>query len=364
MKYKDNWAETEERFKLWWEGKNSGRPLMRVVGKRKSPTEPLEIIGEPKTPEEFYMDVENNIIRYRNYCKAHTFLGEAFPSFSVDLGPGSMALYLGAEPNFTWDTVWFKECIEDWDKYGDFVYNQDNYWWKKHIEIIKKAKELSDVEFIINIPDIIENIDIPLVMRGTENIIFDIMDEPDMIKKYLKQIDELYFKYYNQFYDIVKNEDGSSCYTVFSIWGPGKTAKIQCDFSAMMSPNQFREFILPSLKKQCKNLDYSLYHLDGPDAIKHVDAIMEIKELKALQWTCGAGKPDGGCVDWYPIYDKVRAAGKSLWIQLYDGDFKDWINSAEKLIKRYGTEGLYLIFPDMEEDEAIQLMDKAEKEWK
>ena len=90
---------------------------------------------------------------------------------------------------------------------------------------------------------------------------------------------------------------------------------------------------------------------------------MEIKELKALQWTCGAGKPDGGCEDWYPIYDKVRAAGKSLWIQLYDGDFKDWVNSADKLIKRYGTAGLYIIFPDMEEDEAIQLMEKAEKDW-
>lgn len=364
MRYKDNWSETEEKFKLWWEGKNTGRPLMRVVGKRKTSSEPLEEIGEPKTPEEMYLDVENNIIRYRNYCKSHMFLAEAFPSFSVDLGPGSLALYLGSEPNFAWDTVWYKECVEDWEEFGDYVYNEDNYWWKKHVEIIKKAKQLSDGEFIINIPDIIENIDIPLVMRGTENLIFDMMDEPDLIKKYLGQIDELYFKYYDQFYDIVKNPDGSSCYTVFSIWGPGKIAKIQCDFSAMMSPAQFREFILPSLKKECKKLDYSLYHLDGPDAIKHVDAIMEIEELKALQWTCGAGKPDGGCEDWYPIYDKVRAAGKSLWIQLYDGNYEDWVNSAEKLVKRYGTAGLYIIFPDMEEEEAIRLVEKAERDWK
>ena len=58
---------------------------------------------------------------------------------------------------------------------------------------------------------------------------------------------------------------------------------------------------MPSLQQQCQKLDYTLYHLDGPDAIKHLDALMEIEELDALQWTPGAGKPDGGDELWYPI---------------------------------------------------------------
>lgn len=364
MKYKDNWSETKEKFNLWWEGKNTGRPLMHVVGKRKDPVDTLEEIEPAKSPEDFYLDVESNIIRYRNYCKSNVFLAESFPNFSIDLGPGSMALYLGAQPNFAWDTVWYKECIEDWDEWGDLKFDSENYWWKKHLDLIKKAKELSKGDFLVNIPDIIENLDIPLVMRGTENLIFDMMDEPELIYKYVNQIDEHYFKYYDELYDIVKESDGSSSYTVFSIWGPGKIAKIQCDFSAMISPTQYRNFVLPSLRKQCQKLDRSLYHLDGPDAIKHVDALMEIKELKALQWTCGAGKPDGGSEQWYPIYDKVRAAGKSLWIQFYDGDINTWTCSAEKLVKRYGTAGLFFIFPDMDEDDAKNLLEKAERDWK
>jgi 5-methyltetrahydrofolate--homocysteine methyltransferase len=98
--------------------------------------------------------------------------------------------------------------------------------------------------------------------------------------------------------------------------------------------------VVPSLTRQCRELDHSLYHLDGPGAIKHLDALMEIRELDALQWTCGAGQRDGGCERWYPIYDKVREAGKGLWIMLYDGGPKDWAESAKRLTGRYGKKGL------------------------
>lgn len=336
---------------------------MRIMASRKEPLDGVEEIPEAANPEEYYLDVPMNIRRYRNYCKSYNFMAEAYPNFSVDIGPGSMALYLGTEPDFAWDTVWYKECVHDWNEWGKLKFDSDNYWWKKHVELIRNARVLAGDDFYVNIPDIIENVDILSTMRGPQNLIYDIIDEPELIKEYVNQVDSLYFKYFDAMHDLVRDSEGSS-YTCFQIWGPGKTAKIQCDFSALMSPDQFREFAQPSLRKQCRSLDHSLYHLDGPDAIKHVDALMEIKELDALQWTCGAGQPDGGCERWYPIYDKVRAAGKSLWIQLYDGGVKDWAESAEKLVKRYGTEGIYILFPEMEEDTAEELLQKAEKNWK
>ena len=87
-----------------------------------------------------------------------------------------------------------------------------------------------------------------------------------------------------------------------------------------------------------------IYHLDGPDAIMHVDALMEVEELTALQWTPGAGNPDGGSERWYPMYDRVKAAGKSLWIMLEEGSTDELIDKADKLVKRYGRDGLYLLF--------------------
>ena len=183
------------------------------------------------------------------------------------------------------------------------------------------------------------------------------MDSPEDVKAGIEIIDELYFRYYEPFYEMLKEEDGTSSFTAFHVIGAGRIAKIQCDFCALISPQIFREMIQPSLRKQCLRLNHSIYHLDGPDAIKHLPALMEIKELQALQWTCGAGKPDGGSEDWYPIYDMVREAGKSLWIEMHDGTPKDWANRAKNLVKRYGTNGMYFLFeefPDLKSAEEME----------
>ncbi len=363
MLYKQNWDESKKRFEAWWAREND-RPLLWVVAKKDKPVETLEAVVPPKTPEALHLDVERKSMEMRNFCRFHTFMGESFPHLSADLGPGSLALYLGCEPVFAWDTLWYKECVEDWVKWGALQFDENNIWWKKHLSMVKQAKELSNGAYLVDIPDIIENVDILSAMRGPQSFCYDLVDQPDLMEEYIKQVDSLYFKYYDAFYEIVKAQDDSSSYTAFNIWGPGKTAKIQCDFCALMSPAQFRGFAQPSLRLQCQRLTHSLYHLDGPDAIKHLDALMEIEELDALQWTAGAGQPDGSNPRWYTIYDKVKQANKGIWTSIYDGGFQNWLAGADKLVQRYGSQGLYFIFPTMTEKEADTLMEKAEKDWK
>ena len=363
MKCKENWEETKDHFTQWWSGKNNA-PLLRVVGKQTDINNDLVAEKGILTPEDFHLNVEDIIIRYQNYMKSHVFLGDAFPSIDLNIGPGSMAAYLGCEPDFKWDTVWFEECIKDgFSKWGRLELNPENFWWKKHLEMIKHAQVLSDGDFLVNIPDILENVDILAAMRGPQNLCYDLVDEPDLIKECVKQVDDLYFQFFNPIYEIVKANDQSSSFTSFHIWGYGKTGKVQCDFSALMSPTQFREFVLPSLDWQCKLVDNSLYHLDGPDAIKHLDAVLEIKELNALQWSPGAGQPDAGDKIWYSIYDKIRKAGKSLWLIFENGDIDNWLNNADVIVKRYGSKGLYFLFPDMDEKNAREIIKTAERKW-
>ncbi len=350
---KNNWEETKERFIAWWKGKDMDRPMLKLVARKKD----VHVLNNDEivfdTLEEMHMGVEKKIIKAKKHFNNHYFLAEAFPSFDLNIGPGSMATYLGSEPVFNWNTVWYKEIVnEGWKKFDSLVYDPENYWWKKHLNAIQNAVLKSKGEFYVNIPDIIENVDILSAIRGPQDFCYDLMDVPDLVKDYVNQVDGLYFKYYDAFYDVVKDSAGGSSYTSFSIWGPGKTAKVQCDFSAMMSPDQFGEFVKLSLEKQCNTLDYSLYHLDGPDCIRHLDTLMEIKNLNALQWTPGTGSPDAANEIWYHVYDKVKEAGKSLWVLIKDGNIENWIDSAIRMIKRYGNNGLYLLFPIMEEEEA------------
>ena len=365
MRYKTNFSDTQKKMLDWWDNKNTGRPLMRIVAKRDKPIDQLEECEPFTTPEEIRLNVEKNIIDYRNHCKTHEFLCEAYPNFSMDLGPGSLALYLGGEPGFAWDTVWFKENIHDLEAAPDFVFNPNNHWFKLHLDLVRKAVEMANGEFLVNIPDIIENIDILAALRGPENLCVDIMDSPETVKKLNNQINNLYFQHFDAFHDIVKLPDGSNSYTAFDIWGPGKVAKTQCDFNVLLSPSQFDEFVLPGTIEQCAQLDYSAFHVDGPDALRHVDSLCTVKDLNVIQWTYGAGQPDGINERWYaPIFAKAAKAGKATLSSIQDGDVHDWIPKIDKLVNTFGTSGLYLKFPAMSMESANRLIDHAETHWK
>jgi 5-methyltetrahydrofolate--homocysteine methyltransferase len=365
MLYKENWDLVKERWRSYWKRNNTGLPIMYVVARK--PGADLKLPPELEIRDTFdrYRDAARMSARFRHYCDTHLFLGDSFPNISADFGPGSAAAYLGSEITFAHDTVWFEHCVEDWASYPELRFDPENKWWKEHYRLVKDIRSLAGEDYYVGIPDLMENIDVLASLRGTQDMIFDMVDDPEEIEKRIAQVGNAYFEYYDRFYETVKNDtDGGSCYTVFQIWGEGRTVKLQCDFSALMSPRNFRDFIQPSLREQASRLDNVLYHLDGPDAIKHTDAIMEIEEIDALQWTSGDHGPDGTLVDWDVIYDKVRRAGKSLWIRVYSGGFEDWIRGAGRIVKKYGSRGLFLMFPHMSLEEAEKLFDFAGKNWK
>lgn len=382
--YKVNMEAAKEKFRNYWAHKNTGRPLMCVIARRPeverysdgTPVEGgyLDQICQGKyynMPEELkwkdmddkYQDPQRIVDRYRYFCQTHAFLGESFPNLNIDFGPGSLASYLGSEIGFKEDTVWFNKCLDSWDGVPKLTFDPENKWFKKHLQLAKDCQALAGDDFYVDMPDFMENIDVLASLRGAQDILFDLLDEPEMIGERIQEVTDIYYEYYDRFYDVIKDEEGGNAYTVFQIWGPGRTVKLQCDFSAMMSPEDFRKYIQPSLRSQSENVDHVLYHLDGPAAIKHMDALMEIEGIDALQWTSGDAGPDGTLPDWDVIYDKAIAAGKSIWVKVYSGEFEDWIRNVDRIVNKYGSHSLFLLFPEMSMEQAAYLLDYADRNW-
>ena len=382
--YKVNMEAAKEKFRNYWAHKNTGRPLMCVIARRPeveqysdgTPVEGgyLDQICQGKyynMPEELkwkdmedkYQNPQRIVDRYRYFCQTHAFLGESFPNLNIDFGPGSLASYLGSEIGFKEDTVWFNKCLDGWDGVPKLTFDPENKWFKKHLQLAKDCQALAGDDFYVDMPDLMENIDVLASLRGAQDILFDLLDEPEMIGERIQEVTDIYYEYYDRFYDVIKDEEGGNAYTVFQIWGPGRTVKLQCDFSAMMSPEDFRKYIQPSLRSQSENVDHVLYHLDGPAAIKHMDALMEIEGIDALQWTSGDAGPDGTLPDWDVIYDKAIAAGKSIWVKVYSGEFEDWIRNVDRIVNKYGSHSLFLLFPEMSMEQAAYLLDYAERNW-
>jgi hypothetical protein len=80
----------------------------------------------------------------------------------------------------------------------------------------------------------------------------------------------------------------------------------------MISPALFQEFFLPEIADEIAWLDRSIYHVDGRDALRHLNALLQIEALDAIQWVWGAGQ--GPASRWIPLFQRIQRAGKSLHI--------------------------------------------------
>jgi len=185
----------------------------------------------------------------------------------------------------------------------------------------------------------------------------DMKEMPELIHMRLHEINQVWIKSYDEIYNLIKDEEGAATFWAFSLWGPGRTAKIQCDVSAMLSPAMFKEFAVPYLREQCRYLDYSMFHLDGTQCIPHLDHLLSIGELDAIEWTpqtC-AGKPGGGAEAWHDMYRRIKNAGKS--VQVVN------ISPAEiiPLFDSVGPDGMFILTQFKSKEEAETLTAELEK---
>ena len=108
--WKANWAETQERFRHWWDGTGLAVCLTAV---RPQPRIAVPKPVRPDTLEATWLDPGYRGAR-AEYGMAHTeYLAESYPHFDTLIGPGSLGSILGADTRLAEDTVWYFPSIPD-----------------------------------------------------------------------------------------------------------------------------------------------------------------------------------------------------------------------------------------------------------
>jgi hypothetical protein len=350
--WKQNWQQSREHFVDWWHreglvvGMWSG-PLARV------PHEELERPAQISPSQAaFYTDVEGRARRNHYWLSRMAYPLDILPIADSMIGPGSLALCLGSEPEFAEHTVWFGPTMdreEEPEQCGPLRFDPENRWWRVHEATLRCSVALAQGKYLVGCPDLIENIDILASLRGMQPLLMDMLDRPGWVSEKLSEINQAYFEVYDRVYEIIKLEDGSSAFEAFKLWGPGKTAKVQCDAATMFSPEMFRRFVVPALREQCAYLDFSMYHLDGMEEFGHLDALLEIEALDAIEWTPNANLPLGGDPRWFDLYRRILDAGKSVQVYLV------MPHQIVPLLDAIGGRGVYVlgIFRNEAEAESI-----------
>lgn len=242
----------------------------------------------------------------------NTYYGcEAIPTFCPDLGPDQFAAFYGEELTFGENTSWANGSRKDFatEDFPELFFNKEGVYYQKLSELMKAMLENGKGRYITGIPDIHPGADCLVSMRGPQQLCIDTLENPEFIVEQSQKLFKGFKEVCEDFYEMTKGyQVGSTNW--MEVWHPEKWYVASCDFSCMISQNMFEELIVPELLDEIDYLDASIYHLDGPDALKHLDRLLQIEKLKGIQWVYGAGAPTAS--HWLDIIAKIQKAGKTV----------------------------------------------------
>lgn len=93
----------------------------------------------------------------------------------------------------------------------------------------------------------------------------------------------------------------------------------------------FKRHAMPLVEQQAAFYDYALWHLDGTQEIRHLDAICSVPEIRAIQWI---SEKRGNQLEYLDLFRQIRQRGRALTISVAGTD------EAVALTKALGKDGL------------------------
>lgn len=344
--WKSNLEETKQRYINWWNHKGIILNMWEHFQEGVQPHAEITPPAPAKDLSQKWFDPQWRA-EYLDWYVAHSSLkADILPVANTQLGPGSLAAILGGVFEGGEDTIWIHPNP---DFTNEIVFNPEHPNWILHKELLKACKAKANGHYFVGMPDLMEGLDVLAALKGTDRVLLDTVMQPEILEQQMQQINDIYFKVFDELYDIIREGDEMAfCY--FSSWAPGKMSKLQSDISTMISQDDYRRFVQPFIREQCQKIDYTLYHLDGVGAMHHLPALLEIEELNAIQWTPGVGEPQGGSPKWYDLYKKILAGGKSVmacWVTL---------DELKPLLDHIGADGVHLEMDFHNEKEVEQAM--------
>ncbi|MDD2708209.1 MAG: hypothetical protein PHV34_09390 [Verrucomicrobiae bacterium] len=323
-----------EILNAWWHRTNK-KPLMRYVKERVGPGSKVDL-------NEFWPDPKcaPDWIQYGRGLKRQMTAVEgvgagiptAFHMYGNRGTPMTLAYYLGGDVHFGSDTVWVEPVIQDWRKFS-IKFSDDNVWWQRSLQLLETSLQVAGGRFLVALPDFGDALTVFSLLRGTENLLLDLVEDKQAVLETRDRFVEVWPQYHQACWDLYRKHFPGD--TSWLIWAPGKTYACQCDFSVMISPKLFEEFVVPEIERLGKYLEYIAWHLDGPGELKHLDILLDLPQIKAFQWYQGAGQPS--VANWLPVLKKIQAKNKS--IISYADDERD----VEVLTRELAPAGLMIV---------------------
>ncbi|TVR54851.1 MAG: hypothetical protein EA426_16535 [Spirochaetaceae bacterium] len=352
---KPDYDESYKRYEAFWHHEVIDRAPVSIV----LPAEKTVPVPEKahKTLEDRWTDVDFRAEKLAAEAHNREYFADALPVVWPNMGPEIFSAWCGCPYFYGEGTTWTEPCIADWAADAEkAVLDMDHPLFRLLVRFTERLLELGRDAFIVGLTDFHPGGDHLAALRDPEALAIDMIENVDAVEAKLAASYPEYYAAYDVFYEML-----SSAGMPITSWLPlvhtGRYYIPSNDFSCMISTKMFEDVFLPGIIDECRFLDRSIYHLDGPGALRHLDLILDIPELDAVQWQFGAGNE--GYERWIPVYRKIQNAGKSMQIVSIT------LDELPRVFETLRPEGVWFSHIDgIEDRETAERVVKRIRNWK
>lgn len=324
MRFAERYPEILERFERFWEGAETDRPVMFITAPK---DEPDTSVPEPSWPRPEDRVLPENMVASARWRLAVTaYLAEGYPHFFVNYGPGILHGCIGGDADFTHeDTVWFPEFLSDIEEFTSLQFHPEGKWWSMIRATTEALLEELGEELVVSFTDIGGAADILASAVGSEQLLFDVVDRPEVVKAAVDHCQKLWLEAYELNYSYLRPHQD-----VTTPWWPvlarGTTYMTQCDFNAMISPEVFEELFAEELWTLWQHFEYPCYHLDGVGTEVQVPALLKPGTLRCLQWV---PEPGTSALLHAPMLRQIQEAGVNVTFAIQPEELEQTIRALD-----------------------------------
>jgi hypothetical protein len=310
-----DWPVIRRRYEAWWAGELLNRPLICVTAPRFA--EPADDPDPAPLDETDLLDWFTNPARVlprleRQVARTY-YAGDAFPvvfPISTSL-PAIEAAYLGTPYRIVpvANSGWSSPLIHDWSACPALEVDPDNFWWRATQRLLEAGARQAGARYAVGIPDLQGGGQIVAELRGSQQLAFDLYDDPEPVKRAIEAVNVAWWYYYRACFEII-HRYSEGWVDWLGVWSEVPAVTVECDFSGMISPHMFEEFFVSALRQQTEWVERSIYHLDGPGAICQLDLLLALPRLNGIQWVPGAGQAPMS--EWISLLRRIQDGGKLL----------------------------------------------------
>jgi hypothetical protein len=343
-----------KRVYAWFENEIIDRPPVRFVAHNAFLEATKEDISQlpPAEKKAWWFDVETQIDLFINSIEGRRFHGETFPVFFPNLGPDVYAAFYGAELEFGEVTSWSIPLVRDWDDVEKLKLDMENEYFRKLEELTTLALDRSSGKYLVGYTDLHPGLDCVAAWRDPQQLCFDMIDNPDKVKELAAVAISDFEIIFNHFDNVLKAHDQLSV-SWMGIPSFERMHIPSCDFSTLISPKFFRQFGLPILQREVQTMTHNIFHLDGKGVARHLEAILSVPQVHALQWVQGVGD-DLSIMQWVPFLKDLQERGVPTIVDLN-------MNELGAFMAEIKPQGLFLWVATDTEEEEIDILNRVAK---